>query len=96
MGNVVADEVEGQIGGLLDELDGTVDVGQAGKLDEDTVALLLADIRFRHAELVDAAGDGTQHLIHGQILRLLNEGRRERVGQVDRAVGPGTGVPGTT
>ena len=51
MGNVVADEVEGQIGGLLDELDGTVDVGQAGKLDEDTVALLLADIRFG-----DAAG----------------------------------------
>lgn len=94
MGNVVADEVEGQIGGLLDELDGTVDVGQAGKLDEDTVALLLADIRFRHAELVDAAGDGTQHLIHGQILRLLNEGRRERVGQVDRAVGPGTGRSG--
>ena len=94
LGNVVADEVEGQIGGLLDELDGTVDVGQAGKLDEDAVALLLADIRFRHAELVDAAGDGTQHLIHGQILRLFNEGRRERVGQVDRAVGPGTGRSG--
>ena len=41
LGNVVADEVEGQIGGLLDELDGTVDVGQAGKLDEDTVACCL-------------------------------------------------------
>ena len=71
LGNVVADEVEGQIGGLLDELDGTVDVGQAGKLDEDAVALLLADIRFGAAELVDTVADGAHHLIQRHVLGLL-------------------------
>lgn len=86
--------MEGQIGGLLNELDGAVDVGQAGELDEDAVALLLADIRFGHAELVDAAGDGAQHLIHGQILCLLNKGGRERIGQMDSAVGTSPGRSG--
>ncbi len=87
--HVVAYEVEGKIGGPFDELHGPVDVGQTGKLDQDAVALLLADVGFGHAELVDAAGNGAQDLIHGQFAGLFDVGGGKGIRHAHRPVRAG-------
>ncbi len=70
-----------EVRGLADDLHGAARIGNAGKLDLNTVPGLLADVRLGHAELVDAAPDGAQRLILGHILDLLDMLRRE-VGRI--------------
>jgi hypothetical protein len=69
-------QLELQVGGAADDVDGPLGIVEARKLDDDAVAHLLADVGFGHAELVDAVADGLEGLIHGQILEIFDIGVR--------------------
>ena len=59
---LAAERSELQLRGLADDLDGPVVVLHAGQRDDDEVALA-GDLRFRHAETVDATADDRDRLI---------------------------------
>ena len=72
-GQVLLEVEELELGRLPDQLGGLLGVGDAGELDDDLVAALLAKLGLRDAELVDAVPhdvDGAIEVVVGQLVTL--------------------------
>ncbi len=80
---VGVDQLEGQLGGLADQLLDALGIAHARQLDQDAVLALALDGRLAHAGLVDAPAHDLDRLVDGGrgavAQRLLGEVERDMV-----------------
>ena len=75
----LVDHLEGQLGGLAENVLQPLRVLQARHLDQDAVVALALDDRFGRAELVDAAADDLDRLRDRRADAIVDAGVGERI-----------------
>lgn len=85
--------MESELCGLPHKVNGTLRIGQPGKLDLDAEIGLLANVRLRNPELIDSVADSAHGLIKGHVLNLFSGGIRKdgKVTQSGRLPRPADG-----
>ncbi len=69
---LIIHQLEFQLGGLADEVQGPLGILDAGELDHDLVAALAHQDRFGHPELVDTVAQNLQALGQGAFPKLVD------------------------